>query len=86
MTGLTSIELDRDVVDAATKRAAEQGLSLAEYVSLLLRRAFERPPGEESVLVYDHVEGGGPLVVDRDVGESEENYQRRTALYDRLFG
>jgi len=86
MTALTSIELDRDVVDAATKRAAEQGLSVAEYVSLLLRRAFERAPGEESVLVYDHVEGGGQLVVDRDVGESEENYQRRTALYDRLFG
>jgi hypothetical protein len=32
-----------------------------------------RAPGEDSVLVYDHVEAAGELSIDRDPGEDEES-------------
>ena len=85
MSELARVEIDRDVVDIATRRAAEQGLSVTEYLSLLLRRSFERAPGEESVLVYDHV-GGGDFEIDRDADEDDESYNRRVALLRDLFG
>jgi hypothetical protein len=86
MSDLARIEIDRDVADAAARRAAEQGLTVAAYVSLLLRRSFERAPGEESVLVYDHVADEGDMDIDRDDGEDNDRYDRRSALYGDLFG
>jgi hypothetical protein len=86
MSGLARVELEQDVFDAATKRAAEEGLSVTSYVSRMLRRSFERAPGEETVLVYDHVETGGDAVIDRAAGETDESHERRSKLYDGLFG
>ena len=86
MSDLARIEIERDVADTAARRAAEQGLTVTAYISLLLRRNFERAPGEESVLVYDHVDAGGPFQVDRESDENDEAYNRRSALYDSLFG
>jgi len=85
MSDLARIEIERDVADAAARRAADEGLTLTEYVSLLLRRSFERAPGEESVLVYDHVDGGGETHIDREPNENDESYSRRSALYGSLF-
>ncbi len=86
MSDLARIEIERDVADAAARRAAEEGLTVTAYISLLLRRSFERLPGEESVLVYDHVDKGGEFRVDREADEDDESYQRRSALYGGLFG
>jgi hypothetical protein len=85
MGDLTRIEIERDVADAAARRAAEQGLTVTAYISLLLRRSFERAPGEESVIAYDHV-GGDEFHVDREPNEDDESYRRRLALYGSLFG
>jgi len=85
MSDLARVEIERDVADAAARRAAEEGLTVTAYISLLLRRSFERAPGEESVLVYDHVDDGGELHVDREPNEDDESYRRRSALYDSLF-
>jgi hypothetical protein len=86
MGDLARIEIERDVADAAARRAAEEGLTVASYISLLLRRSFERAPGEESVLVYDHVGVDGEFHIDREPGESDESFSRRAALYDGVFG
>ncbi len=86
MSDLAQIEIDRDVADAAARRAAEEGLTITAYISLLLRRSFERNPGEESILVYDHVQEGGEFQIDREADEDDESYARRAALYDHLFG
>jgi hypothetical protein len=59
MGDLARIEIERDLAGAAARRAAEEGLTVTAYISLLLRRSFERAPGEESVLVYDHVGDDG---------------------------
>ena len=86
MSDLARIEIERDVADVAARRAAEEGLSVTAYISLLLRRSFERLPGEESVLVYDHVDEDGEFCVDREADEDDESYERRSALYTSLFG
>jgi hypothetical protein len=86
MSDLARIEIERDVAEAAARRAAEEGLTVTAYISLLLRRSFERLPGEESVLVYDHVDEDGEFSVDREADENDESYERRSALYDSLFG
>jgi hypothetical protein len=86
MGDLARIEIERDVADAAARRAAEEGLTLAAYVSLLLRRSLERAPGEESVLVYDHVGNESEFHIDRVEGEDDESFSRRSELYDGLFG
>ena len=86
MSDLAQVEIERDVADAAARRAAEEGLTVTAFISLLLRRSFERAPGEESVLVYDHVDDGGEFHVDREANEDDESYDRRSALYDSLFG
>jgi hypothetical protein len=86
MSDLDRVEIERDVADAAARRAAEQGLTVTAYISLLLRRSFERAPGEESVLVYDHVDGGDEFHIDREPNEDDESYRRRMALYGSLFG
>ena len=85
MSDLARIEIERDVADAAARRAAEEGLTVTAYISLLLRRNFERLPGEESVLIYDHVDEGGEFRVDHEAEEDDESYQRRSALYGGLF-
>jgi hypothetical protein len=86
MDDLARIEIERDLADAAACRAAKEGLTVTAYVSLLLRRSFERSPGEESILAYDHVQEGGEFHIDREVDEDDESYARRSALYDSLFG
>jgi hypothetical protein len=85
MTDLARVEIKRDVADAAARRAAAQGLTVSAYISLLLRRSFERAPSEQSVLVYDHVDGGGEFHIDREPDEDDESYHRRLALYGDLF-
>ena len=57
MSNFARIEIERDVADVAARRAAEEGMSITAYISLLLRRSYERVPGEESVLAYDHLDG-----------------------------
>jgi hypothetical protein len=86
MSNLARIEIERDVADAAARRAEEEGLTVTAYVSLLLRRSFERAPGEESILAYDHVANTGDLQIDREPDEDEESYRQRSALYGTLFG
>jgi len=86
MSDLAQVEIERDVADAAARRAAEEGLTVAAYISLLLRRSFERAPGEESVLVYDHIDDDGASEIDREANEDDESYRRRSALYGSLFG
>lgn len=85
MSDLARIEIERDVADAAARRAAEEGLTVTAYVSLLLRRSFERASGEESVLVYDQVDDGGEIHIDRELDEDERSYNQRSALYGSLF-
>jgi len=86
MGDLARVEIERDVADAAARRAAEQGLTVTAYLSMLLRRTFERAPGEDSVLAYDHVDDGGEFHVDRDGNEDDESHRRRSDLYGSLFG
>jgi hypothetical protein len=83
---MAKIELEQDIVDAAAARAAEHGLSLTEYVSLLLRRSFERASNEDSVLAYDSLGEADTPVIDREPGETDADYERRSALYRDLFG
>ena len=85
MGELARIEVERDVADAAERLAAKEGLTVTAYVSRLLRRSFERVPGEESVLVYNHVDSEDALQIDRDENEDDESYNRRSALYSSLF-
>jgi hypothetical protein len=92
MSDLARIEIERDVADTAAHRAAEEGLTVTAYISLLLRRSFERAPGEESVLVYDHVlvrdhvGDGDEFHIDRESDEDDDSHSRRSALYESLFG
>ncbi len=86
MGDLARIEIESDVADVAARRAAEEGMSVTAYISLLLRRSFERAPGEESILAYDHVYDGGELRIDREPGESDESHKNRSTLYDNVFG
>jgi hypothetical protein len=86
MNDLAQVEIERDVADAAARRAAEEGLTVTAYISLLLRRTFERASGEQSVLVYDHIDDGGESHTDRDPNEDDESYRRRSTLYSSLFG
>ena len=86
MNGIARIDLEQDLFDAAAERAAEEGLSVDAYVSLVLRRSFEREPGEDSVLVYDHAAVGPEAEIDREPGETETSHQRRSGLYGGLFG
>ena len=84
MSELAQVEIERDVADAAARRAAAEGLTVTAYISTLLRRSFERAPGEESVLVYDHV--AREFQIDREPNEDDESYRARSALYGSLFG
>jgi len=85
MGDLTQVEIERDVADAAARRAADEGLTVTAYISLLLRRSIERAPGVENVLVYDRVDGGGEVHIDRESGEDDEAHKHRSELYAGLF-
>lgn len=80
-----SIQLSETLIEDARRRAESEGVTVTELVTDVLRRAFERAPDEESILVYDHSEGGA-FQAEREPGESEESYSRRTALYRELLG
>jgi hypothetical protein len=86
MSDLARIETERDLADTAARRAAAEGLTITAYISLLLRRGFERAPGEDSILVYDHVGDGSAFHIHREDGEDDDNSSRRVALHDSLFG
>jgi hypothetical protein len=86
MSDLAQIEIEHDVAEAAARRAAEEGVTVTAFISLLLRRSLERGPGEESVLVYDHVDDSGKFHIDREPDEDEESYRHRIVLYGDLFG
>jgi hypothetical protein len=86
MGDLTRVEIERDVLEMAAQRAAEEGLSVSAYLSQLLRRNFERSPGEESILAYDHVDSNEGFNLDREPGEDDASYARRAAFYKNLFG
>jgi hypothetical protein len=85
MGELAAVEIERDVFDAAAKRAAEEGLTIEAYITILLRRTLERAAGEESILTYDHIPDGEDSPIDREADETDEAYNRRTLLYDDLF-
>jgi hypothetical protein len=85
MNNVATIQIDRDVVDVAARRAAEEGLSTSDFITQLLRRSFERALGEESILVYDHSEGNEEFTLSREAGETEEEYNRRAAHFSGLF-
>jgi hypothetical protein len=74
MSDLARIEIEQDVAEAAARRAAAEGLTVTAYLSLLLRRSLERLPGEESILVYDHVDEGSDFSLDRAADEDDESY------------
>jgi hypothetical protein len=85
MGELTQVEIERNVADAAARRAADEGLTVTAYISLLLRRTFERACGEENVLAYDHVDDGGTIQINREPGEDDDSYHGRAELYGSLF-
>jgi hypothetical protein len=85
MSDLAAVEIERDVVDAAAKRAAEEGLTVEAYITMLLRRNLERTAGEESILAYDHIRDGTASWINREADESDEAYNRRTSFYNDLF-
>lgn len=61
MMSRTQITLDPEEHRAARRRAAEQGISLAEYVRRLVHddlTATERPPADVSIL-FDLGDSGG---------------------------
>jgi len=82
MSDLARIEIERDVADAAAQRAAQAGLTVTAYVSLLLRRSLERTPGEERILVFDHIDKSD---FGRGCADEESlSYDWRRAVF-RLF-
>jgi hypothetical protein len=86
MTEVATIEIDREVADVAARRAAEQGLSTADFITRLLRRGLERPLGEESILAYDHSDGIDDFTLAREPGETDEEYHQRASHFGALFG
>lgn len=70
----TQITLDRELRNRARQKAAELGISLAEYIRRLLARDLERPrPSADPSVVFDLGDSGGSDVArekDRLVGEA----------------
>jgi hypothetical protein len=85
MSDLATIEIERDLVEVASERAAKEGLSTAVFISLLLRRNFERQNSEETIIAYDH-SAGEDFVLSREPNESAEEHQERADHFGRLFG
>lgn len=82
---MVSIQLAETLVEDVRRRAESEGVTVAELVTDVLRRAFERPADEESILVYDHSEGGA-FAAEREPDESDASYHRRAGLYRKLLG
>lgn len=70
----TQITLDRQMRNRARRRAAEMGISLAEYVRRLLARDLDQPrPDADPSAVFDLGDSGGSDVArdkDRLLGEA----------------
>lgn len=70
----TQITLDRQLRNRARRKAAEMGISLAEYVRRLLARDLDRPaPRADPSVVFDLGDSGGSDVArdkDRMLGEA----------------
>jgi hypothetical protein len=85
MGDLATINISRAAADAAAERAKQQGLTTEDYLSGLVFRDLEREPGERSILTYDHLETGAEFVLDREQGETDENYEARASHFNKLF-
>jgi len=48
-------------------------------------RDVERAPGEKSILAYDHLEADSEFVMNREEGESDENYTARVSHFNKFF-
>lgn len=74
MAQRTQITLDPEIHRLARRRAADRGLSLAEYVRRLVARDLERPlAAADRSLVFDLGDSGGSDVArlkDEYVGEA----------------
>ena len=81
MSDLARIEIERDVADAAECRAARVGLTVTAYVSQLLRRSFERTPGEERILAFDDIDNSD---FGAAVNENGKSRAWRSAVYNLL--
>lgn len=70
----TQITLDRQLRNRARRKAAEMGISLAEYVRRLLARDLDRPaPRSDPSSVFDLGDSGGSDIArhkDRMVGQA----------------
>ncbi len=70
----TQITLDRELRNRARERAAELGISLAEYIRRLLARDLSGPqPSSDPSIVFDLGDSGGSDVAsykDEMVGEA----------------
>jgi hypothetical protein len=85
MVDLATINISRAAADAAAERAKQQGLTTEDYLSGLVFRDVEREPGEKSILAYDHLETGKEFILDRDDGETDEDYKTRASHFNKLF-
>jgi hypothetical protein len=81
---MVSIQLEEALVEDVRRRAASEGMTVTDLVTDVLRRALERVPQEESIIAYDRA-GEGSFEVEREPGEDNASYERRTALYRDLF-
>lgn len=79
-----NIELDGDVIETASQRAASEGLSTGAFISDFLRRSFERSPSEESIIVHDHSDGED-FTLAREPGESDAEYESRASHFGGIF-
>jgi hypothetical protein len=82
---LATVEIEQDLLDAASEKAAQQGMSAGAFISLLLRRNFERVDREDTIIAYDH-SSGDHFALAREPNESERDYQDRADHFGRLFG
>jgi hypothetical protein len=85
MGDLATINISRAAADAAAERAKQQGLTTEDYLSGLVFRDVEREPGEKSILAYDHLGTGEEFILDRDDGETDEDYEARASHLNKLF-
>jgi len=85
MVDLATINISRAAADAAAERAKQQGLTTEDYLSQLVLRDVERAPGEKSILAYDHLEADSEFVMNREEGESDENYTDRVSHFNKFF-
>lgn len=79
MVQRTQITLDPELHRQARLRAAERGISLAEYMRTLVARDLERPPSTvDRSLVFDLGDSGGS-----DVARHKDDYVGQAVEIDR---